>query len=79
MSHAKVYHIGAYSGTTKELAKITGISGANMRTRILKWEKGQYSAQKCMTIGSISRARPAVNGNAAWRALQERGKTHSII
>lgn len=78
MSHAKVYHIGAYSGTIKELAKITGISPANMRNRVTKWLNGQYSAQKCMAIGSISRARPAVNGNAAWRALQDRGKTHII-
>lgn len=69
MKHTDIFHIGPHSGTPKELAKIVGISQPNMTIRIKKWLEGTYSAEKCMTIGSISRARPAVNGNDAWRAL----------
>lgn len=69
MNCKEIFHIGAYSGTPAMLAKIVGISQPNMVNRIKKWLDGTYSAQKCMTIGSISRAKPAENGNAAWRAL----------
>ena len=67
----KIHNIGAYSGTTKELAKVVGISTSNMRKRINKWEEGLYSCQKCMTIGSMSRKDLTTYGNSAWEALQD--------